>query len=99
MLALGDVPDVALNYLFVTSLIDVADKLHGNFAAILRFQGKVFIADIPVLLQQLEHGLIGHDVLERTKIANGLADHFVEGKAQQLAKERICISDASRGKI
>jgi len=80
--AIRDVADVALNHFFVTGLIHVADKLHGHVAAILRFQRQVFIADIPVLLQSLQHGLIGHNVLERTKLADGFADHFTAGKTQ-----------------
>jgi hypothetical protein len=42
---LRDVTDVALNHLFVAGLIHVADKLHGNAAAIARFQWQIFIPD------------------------------------------------------
>jgi hypothetical protein len=66
LFALRDVADVALNHFFVTGLIDVADKLHGNLAAILCFQRQVVITDIPVLLKTLQYVLVGHDVLERT---------------------------------
>ena len=82
LFTLRDIADVALDHLFVTGLIHVADKLHGNLAAIPRFQGQVFIADISVLLQPLQHGLIGLDVLERTQLADGFADHFITGKTQ-----------------
>ncbi len=77
-------------------MIHVADKLHGDLAAIPRFQRQVFIADIPFLLQLLEHGLVGHDVLERTKFPDGFADQFAAGKAQQLDQERVHIADAPR---
>ena len=58
LFALRDVADVALNHFSVAGLIHVADKLHGNMAAVPCFQRQVFIADIPVLLQSLQHGLL-----------------------------------------
>jgi len=71
-----------LNHLFAAGLIHVADKLHGYLAAITLFQRQVVITDIRVLLQPLQHGLIGHEVLEWTKFADGFADHFTAGKTQ-----------------
>jgi hypothetical protein len=68
-------------------------------AAIPRFQGQIFIADIAMLLQPLQHGLVGLDVLEWTELANGFAEHFVLGKPQKFVKEWIHIGDASRVKV
>ncbi len=93
--ALRDVANIALDHVAVAGLIHVADKLHGDVAAIPRFQRQVFIADIPFLLQSLQHDLVRLDVLERTQFADGFADHFVAGKAQQLEKEGIHIIDAA----
>src|ERR1017187_4708483 len=97
--ALRDVADVALNDFFVTGLIYVADKLQGNVATISRFQWQVFIVDIAILLQSIEHDFIRLDVLEGAKLADGFADHFIAGKTQKLKKERIYIGDASRANV
>jgi hypothetical protein len=94
--AIRDVADIALNHFYVTCLIQVADKLHGNLAAVFRFQRQVFVADIPVLLQSLQHGLIGHEVFERANFSDRLADHFPVRITQEFDQERIHISDASR---
>ena len=94
--ALRDVANVALDHVARTGLIHVADKLHGNLAAVLRFQRQVFVADIPVLLQLLELGLVGHDVLERAKFPDGCSDQFAMGKAQQLDQERVHVADSPR---
>ena len=50
LFACRDVADVALNDFLITGLLHIADKLHGNAAAIPRFQRQVVIADVPVLL-------------------------------------------------
>ena len=81
-LALGDVADVALNDFEVAGLIDMADKLHGQVAAIPGFQRQVFIADKPILAQALQHRLIGLDALEQIKFPDGFAGHFPPGKTQ-----------------
>ncbi|MEI9892508.1 MAG: hypothetical protein WDN28_00930 [Chthoniobacter sp.] len=59
---LRDVAHVTLDDLGVPLPINVADKLHGNRAAIARFQRQVFVADTPLSLQLLELGLVGYDV-------------------------------------
>ena len=94
--ALRDVADVALDHVAVAGLIHVADKLHGNLAAVFRFQRQVFVEDIALLVQLLEPGLIGHDVLERAQFPDGCADQFVVGKTQQLDQEMVHISDSPR---
>ena len=91
-----DVTNVALDHVAVTGLIHVADKLDGNVTTIPCFQGQVFIADIPVPLQSLKHDLVRLDVLKRTKLADGFADHFAAGKSQYSNQERVHIGDASR---
>src|SRR5258705_12166467 len=48
--ALSDVADVALNHFFVTCLIRIADKLHGNAAVIPLFQWPELILRRPPLL-------------------------------------------------
>jgi hypothetical protein len=85
-----------LDHLFFAGLIDVAYKLHGNVAAILRFQRQVFIANIAILLQSLQHGLVGNNILEGTQIANSLPDHFFPRKSQQPNQIGIYVGDAPR---
>ena len=94
--ALRDVADVALDHIAVAGLIHVADKFHGNLATVSRFQRQVFGADIPLLVQLLELGLVGHDVLERAKFPDGCADQFAAGKTQHLHQERVHIADSPR---
>jgi hypothetical protein len=52
--------------------------------------------DIPLLVQLLESGLVGHDVLERAKLPDGCADQFVVGKAQHFDQVRVYIADSPR---
>ncbi len=92
---LGDVADVALDDFLVAGLVDVADELDGDVASVLGLQGEVLVADVAVLLEALEHGLVGDDVLEGAELADGLADHLVVGEAEELEEEGIDVGDAA----
>ena len=96
MLALRDVTNVALNNFFVTHLIHIADKLHGDFATVSRFERQVLVTDVPMLLKSLQHGLVGLHVLKWTKLTNRLPNHFISGEAQEFYQERIHVGDAPR---
>ena len=94
--ALRDVADVALNHFLFTGLIHVADELHGDLATIPRFHRQIFVADIAMLLELLEPGLVGHNIPERAKFPDGCANQFGVGKAQHPHQERVYITDFSR---
>jgi hypothetical protein len=76
--------------------IDVADKLHLYPPTVAGLQCHVFVADIPLLLQLRELGLVGEDVLEEAQLPDLLAEECLAREAQQLDQERIHIDDHSR---
>ncbi|MFZ0826522.1 MAG: hypothetical protein WAO02_03780 [Verrucomicrobiia bacterium] len=50
-------------------------------------------------MQQLQHGLIGHDVLERTQLADGFANHFTVSKTRQFDQERVDLIHTPRLRV
>ncbi len=62
--ALGDVVDVALDHPVGARLINVADELNVDKAAVARFHRQVVIVGKPILLQSFQHDRIRIDILE-----------------------------------
>ena len=91
--ALRYVANVALDRVVIAGMIHVGDKLHGNPATVLGFQRKVLGEDIPLFVQLLKIGLVGDNVLERTKFPDGCADQFTAGKAEHFYQEGVHITD------
>ncbi len=94
--ALADVADVALDHFSMVDQIDVADELHVDLPPIGGFQRQIVVADIALLLQLLEVGLVGKHVLEEPQFPDLHAEERLAGESQQLDQERIHIVDHPR---
>ena len=90
-----DVADVAEDLFASADLIHIADKLHGNAAAVLRDQRQIFIPNVAFRLQSREHDAVAFAVLWRAEVPDRPADDLRVRKAQQLDQERVRIVDAS----
>jgi hypothetical protein len=55
--------------------------------------GQMVVADVAVLSQLLEGGLVGHDVLEQADLPELLAEHVRQLQPQQPAHERVGVDD------
>jgi len=100
LLALGNVTNVALNDSGLgAQSIDVADKLHGNGAAVFGFKGEIFIADVLFILQFGERELAFLDVFEWPNFPECRSQQFFERVTQQINQEGIGVCYRSRLRV
>ena len=86
-----------MDHLVISGLVEITDEFHGDLASVPGLQWQVLIADVAYLLQLLQHLLVRNQILKRTQVADGLADHVVMGESKQLDEEGIHVGDAPCG--
>ena len=91
----ADVADIALDYLFISYHIHIADEFHLDQSAAFRPELQVLIADKLILLQRQEGIPAGFDILERTYFPEFLFHKLFPRVAQHVYQVRVDIADRS----
>src|ERR1700730_3525555 len=92
----ADVADIALDDVLAIDQINVTDELDLDVLSAPRDQGKVFIADILIVLQLLEGLFVCGDILELADFPELESDDFPKLVVQKIEQKRICIDDLAR---
>jgi hypothetical protein len=89
VLALGDVANIALNYVLPALPIDVADELDGNMPAVFVLQWKILIADMAELLQLCHRPLGYFGILKDADLPQLFSQEVFFGITKQTDHEGI----------
>ncbi len=92
-LAVGIVPDIALDDFLIVHHVDVTDELHCDPSSIGGFERQVFIPDIFFPLQFFEVVLVGDDILERPDLPDFLTQELFAREAQHGNQKWIYIDN------
>ena len=97
--AVGNITDIALDYLFLADLVHVADKLHLALPSVLAFKRQVLVPDIAIFLQGGESGLGSCAVFEEPDLPEVFSQELLVGIAQHIQQERIRVGNLPRAGI
>ena len=97
--ALGNVANVALNYVASTFPIDITDELDGNVTAVFMLQRQILVANTADPLQG-PHCLLGNfGILEKADLPQLLSQEVLLRMTQQCNQKRIDIHHPASHRI
>ena len=92
-LAVGHVPDVALDDAMIADIVDVADELHVDAPPVVRLERQILVADVALLLQLPEGHLARLDVAKQADFPEFLPHQFAARVAKQSEQIRVGVED------